>query len=80
MQVIMGDTLNLIGQLNPEFAQEIFEDAQKDGTIHTILDKDGKSPKYFYLDMKNIDMVKFGELKNNMEELDTELNEDGSEK
>jgi hypothetical protein len=30
--------------------------------------------------MKNIDMVKFGELKNNMEELDTELNEDGSEK
>jgi hypothetical protein len=30
--------------------------------------------------MKNIDMVKFGELKNNIEELDTELNEDGSEK
>jgi hypothetical protein len=64
MQVIMGDTLNLIGQLNPEFAQEIFENAQKDGTIHTILDKDGKSPKYFYLDMKNIDMVKFSKLKN----------------
>ena len=79
MQVIMGDTLNLIGELNQEFAQEIFENAQKDGTINTILDKDGKSPKYFYLDMKNIDMVKFGELNNNIEELDTELNEDGSE-
>jgi hypothetical protein len=64
MQVIMGDTLNLIGQLNPEFAQEIFEDAQKDGTIHTILDKDGKSPKYFYLDIENIDMKKFSKLKN----------------
>jgi len=64
MQVIMGDTLNLIGQLNPEFAQEIFENAQKDGTIHTILDKDGKSPKYFYLDIENIDMKKFSKLKN----------------
>ena len=53
----MGDTLNLIGQLNPEFAQEIFGDAQKNGTIHTILEKDGKSPKYFYLDIENIDMV-----------------------
>jgi hypothetical protein len=72
MQVIMGDTLNLIGQLNPEFAQEIFQDAQKNGTIHTILDKDGKSPKYFYLDMENIDMVKFGKLKDNIEQLDTD--------
>ncbi len=69
MHVIMGDTLNLIGQLNPEFAQEIFEDAQKNGTIHTILDKDGKSPKYFYLDIENIDMVKFGKLKDNIEQL-----------
>jgi hypothetical protein len=72
MHVIMGDTLNLIGQLNPEFAQEIFEDAQKNGTIHTILDKDGKSPKYFYLDIENIDMVKFGKLKDNIEQLDTD--------
>jgi hypothetical protein len=68
----MGDTLNLIGQLNPEFAQEIFEDAQKNGTIHTILEKDGKSPKYFYLDIENIDMVKFGKLKDNIEQLDTD--------
>jgi hypothetical protein len=68
----MGDTLNLIGQLNPEFAQEIFGDGQKNGTIHTILDKDGKSPKYFYLDMENIDMVKFGKLKDNIEQLDTD--------
>jgi hypothetical protein len=72
MQVIMGDTLNLIGQINPEFAQEIFEDAQKNGTIHTVLEKDGKSPKYFYLDMENIDMVKFGKLKDNIEQLDTD--------
>ena len=72
MHVIMGDTLNLIGQLNPEFAQEIFQDAQKNGTIHTILEKDGKSPKYFYLDIENIDMVKFGKLKDNIEQLDTE--------
>lgn len=72
MHVIMGDTLNLIGQLNPEFAQEIFEDAQKNGTIHTILEKDGKSPKYFYLDIENIDMVKFGKLKDNIEQLDTD--------
>jgi hypothetical protein len=64
MQVIMGDTLNLIGQLNPEFAQEIYGDAEKNGTIHTILDKDGKSPKYFYLDIENIDMKKFSKLKN----------------
>jgi len=72
MHVIMGDTLNLIGQLNPEFAQEIFEAAQKNCTIHTILDKDGKSPKYFYLDIENIDMVKFGKLKDNIEQLDTD--------
>jgi hypothetical protein len=64
MQVIMGDTLNLIGQLNPEFAQEIYGDAEKNGTIHAILDKDGKSPKYFYLDIENIDMKKFSKLKN----------------
>jgi hypothetical protein len=36
------------------------------------LDKDGKSPKYFYLDMENIDMVKFGKLKDNIEQLDTD--------
>jgi hypothetical protein len=66
MQVIMGDTLNLIGQLNPEFAQEIYGDAEKNGTIHTILDKDGKSPKYFYLDIENIDMKKFSKLKNKL--------------
>jgi len=74
MYVIMGDTLNLIGQLNPKFAQEIFGDAQTKGTIHTILEKDGKSPKYFYLDMENIDMVKFGKLKDNIEQLDTDEN------
>jgi len=66
MQVIMGDTLNLIGQINPEFAQEIFQDAEKNGTIHTVLDKDGKSPKYFYLDIENIDMKKFNKLKNKL--------------
>jgi hypothetical protein len=66
MQVIMGDTLNLIGQLNPEFAQEIYGDAEKNGTIHTILDKDGKSPKYFYIDIENIDMKKFSKLKNKL--------------
>ena len=66
MQVIMGDTLNLIGELNQEFAQEIFQDAEKNGTIHTVLDKDGKSPKYFYLDIENIDMKKFNKLKNKL--------------
>jgi hypothetical protein len=58
MQVIMGDTLNLIGQINPDYAHEIFVNAEKTGTINTILHKDGREPKYFYIQIEDLDMTR----------------------
>ena len=58
MQVIMGDTLNLIGEINPDYAHEIFVNAEKSGTINAILGKDGKEPKYFYIQIEDLDMTK----------------------
>jgi hypothetical protein len=65
MVVIMGDTLNLIGQINPDYAHEIFVNAEKSGTINAILGKDGKEPKYFYIQIENLDMTRLVE-KNNV--------------
>jgi hypothetical protein len=65
MQVIMGDTLNLIGQINPDYAHEIFVNAEKSGTINAILGKDGKEPKYFYIQIEDLDMTRLVE-KNNV--------------
>lgn len=65
MEVIMGDTLNLIGQINPDYAHEIFVNAEKSGTINTILHKDGREPKYFYIQIEDLDMTRLVE-KNNV--------------
>jgi hypothetical protein len=65
MEVIMGDTLNLIGEINPDYAHEIFVNAEKSGTINAILGKDGKEPKYFYIQIENLDMTRLVE-KNNV--------------
>jgi hypothetical protein len=65
MVVIMGDTLNLIGQINPDYAHEIFANAEKSGTINAILGKDGKEPKYFYIQIEDLDMTRLVE-KNNV--------------
>jgi hypothetical protein len=65
MQVIMGDTLNLIGEINPDYAREIFVNAEKSGTINAILGKDGKEPKYFYIQIEDLDMTRLVE-KNNV--------------
>jgi hypothetical protein len=65
MQVIMGDTLNLIGEINPDYAHEIFVNAEKSGTINAILGKDGKEPKYFYIQIEDLDMTRLVE-KNNV--------------
>ena len=54
----MGDTLNLIGQINPDYAHEIFVNAEKTGTINTILHKDGREPKYFYIQIEDLDMTR----------------------
>jgi hypothetical protein len=65
MVVIMGDTLNLIGQINPDYVHEIFVNAEKSGTINAILGKDGKEPKYFYIQIEDLDMTRLVE-KNNV--------------
>jgi hypothetical protein len=65
MEVIMGDTLNLIGEINPDYAHEIFVNAEKSGTINAILGKDGKEPKYFYIQIEDLDMTRLVE-KNNV--------------
>lgn len=67
MNIIMGDTLNLIGQLNQEYAQEIFSSAEKEGRIHTILEKDGRTPKYFFITLESLDMKRFKKPKTNKE-------------
>lgn len=61
----MGDTLNLIGEINPDYAHEIFVNAEKSGTINAILGKDGKEPKYFYIQIEDLDMTRLVE-KNNV--------------
>jgi len=69
MEVIMGDTLNLIGQINPDYAHEIFVNAEKSGTINTIFHKDGRDPKYFYIQIEDLDMTRLvntGVKKNNV--------------
>jgi oligoendopeptidase F len=62
MLVIMEQTINFMGTLNPEYTQEILNEAQNEGRVVMVLDKDGK-PSGAYIKVEHIDMKKFGKRK-----------------
>ena len=62
MLVIMEQTINFMGTLNPEYTQEILNEAQNEGRVVMMLDKDGK-PRGAYIKVDDIDMKKFGKKK-----------------
>jgi hypothetical protein len=62
MLVLMEQTINFMGTLNPEYTQEIVNDAQNEGRVVMMLDKDGK-PRGAYIKVEHIDMKKFGKRK-----------------
>jgi len=58
MLVLMEQTINFMGTLNPEYTQEIVNEAQNEGRVVMMLDKDRK-PRGAYIKIDNIDMKKF---------------------
>jgi oligoendopeptidase F len=62
MLVIMEQTINFMGTLNPEYTQEILNEAQNEGRVVMVLDKDGK-PSGAYIKVEHIDMKKLGKRK-----------------
>jgi hypothetical protein len=54
----MEQTINFMGTLNPEYTQEIVNEAQNEGRVVMMLDKDRK-PRGAYIKIDNIDMKKF---------------------
>jgi hypothetical protein len=66
MLVIMEQTINFMGTLNPEYTQEILNEAQNEGRVVMVLGKDGK-PSGAYIKVDDIDMEKFGNIKDSIE-------------
>ena len=66
MLIIMEQTVNYMGTLNPKYTQELVNEAQTTNNVGMIMDKEGK-PKGAYIRVPNIDMKKFGKKKDNVE-------------
>lgn len=58
MIVIMEQTINFMGTINPEYTQEIVNEAQNNDGVVMMLDKDGK-PRGAYIKIEDINMKKF---------------------
>lgn len=66
MLIIMEATLNYMGLLNPQYTQELLNEAQETNNVVIMTDKEG-NPKGAYLRVPNIDKKKFGKKKDNIE-------------
>jgi hypothetical protein len=66
MLIIMEQTLNYMGTINPQYTQELLNEAQESNNVVIMTDKEGK-PKGAYLRVPNIDRKKFGKKKDNVE-------------
>jgi len=66
MLILMEQTINFMGSINPKYTQKIVEEAQTSGNVVMMLDKEGK-PRGAYLRVDNIDMKKFGKVKDSVE-------------
>lgn len=62
----MEQTLNFMGRINPNYTQKIVEEAQTNGDVVMMLDKEGK-PRGAYILVDKIDMKKFGKGEDNVE-------------
>ena len=66
MMVLMNDTIQYMLQLNPQYTTEIINTAQESGNVCMIMGKDGK-PSNAYIKVDDIDMEKFGNIKDSIE-------------
>jgi len=66
MMVLMNDTIQYMLQLNPQYTTEIINTAQDSGNVFMIMEKDGK-PSNAYIKVDDIDMEKFGNIKDSIE-------------
>ena len=64
--IIMEQTINFMGRINPKYTQKIVEEAQTNGDVVMMLDKEGK-PRGAYILVDKIDMKKFGKGEDNIE-------------
>ena len=64
--IIMEQTINFMGRINPKYTQKIVEEAQTNGDVVMMLDKEGK-PRGAYILVDKIDMKKFGKGEDNVE-------------
>ena len=64
--IIMEQTLNFMGRINPKYTQKIVEEAQTNGDVVMMLDKEGK-PRGAYILVDKIDMKKFGKGEDSVE-------------
>lgn len=58
MVIVMEQTINLMGRINPLYTQELVEQAQQEGRVVTLFDEEG-NPKSGYLRVETVDMNKF---------------------
>jgi hypothetical protein len=66
MMVLMNDTIQYMLELNPTYTTEIINTAQDSGNVFMIMGKDGK-PSGAYIKVDDIDMEKFGNIKDSIE-------------
>lgn len=64
--IIMEQTINFMGRINPKYTQKIVDEAQSSGNVVMMLDKEGK-PRGAYILVDKIDMKKFGKGEDNVE-------------
>ena len=64
--IIMEQTINFMGRINPKYTQKIVEEAQAKGDVVMMMDKEGK-PRGAYILVDKIDMSKFGKDEDNIE-------------
>lgn len=64
--IIMEQTLNFMGRINPKYTQKIVDEAQAKGDVVMMLDKEGK-PRGAYILVDKIDMKKFGKGEDSVE-------------
>lgn len=66
MMVLMDDTIQYMLQLNPTYTTEIINTAQDSENVSMIMGKDDK-PSGAYIKVDDIDMEKFGNIKDSIE-------------
>ena len=66
MYILIEQTVNYMGTLNPKYTQSLLEEANNSDNVVMMLGKDGK-PSGAYVRVSDIDMKKFRKKKDNIE-------------